>query len=158
MSLIFELRLMFLSLHIVCSFANAAIDWAILFTISGFEPCSLIVAPRYLNAVTSSSFVSPTLTPFVNPPFLLHIILVFSALISIPADTQALSIRSTKFLHEGTVSIGGRNVTNLRFADDIDGLGGTENELINLVEQIDKACVSAGMEISAEKTKIMCNK
>ena len=26
--------------------------------------------------------------------------------------------------HEGTVSIGGRTVTNLRFADDIDGLAG----------------------------------
>ena len=25
--------------------------------------------------------------------------------------------------HEGTVSIGGRTITNLRFADDIDGLG-----------------------------------
>ena len=29
--------------------------------------------------------------------------------------------------HEGTVSIGGRTITNLRFADDIDGLAG-ENE------------------------------
>ncbi|KAK2174742.1 hypothetical protein NP493_779g00001 [Ridgeia piscesae] len=28
--------------------------------------------------------------------------------------------------HEGTVSIGGRNITNLRFADDIDGLAGME--------------------------------
>ena len=28
--------------------------------------------------------------------------------------------------HEGTVSIGGRTITNLRFADDIDGLAGTE--------------------------------
>ena len=32
--------------------------------------------------------------------------------------------------HEGTVSIGGRNVTNLRFADDIDGLGGSKRNLI----------------------------
>ena len=28
--------------------------------------------------------------------------------------------------HEGTVSIGGRKTTNLRFADDIDGLTGRE--------------------------------
>ena len=28
--------------------------------------------------------------------------------------------------HEGTVSIGGRTITNLRFADDIDGLAGEE--------------------------------
>ena len=34
--------------------------------------------------------------------------------------------------HEGTVSIGCRTITNLRFADDIDGLAG-EEELANLV-------------------------
>ena len=28
--------------------------------------------------------------------------------------------------HEGTVSVGGRTITNLRFADDIDGLVGDE--------------------------------
>ena len=32
--------------------------------------------------------------------------------------------------HEGTVSIGGRTITNLRFADDIDGLAG-EEELVS---------------------------
>ena len=31
--------------------------------------------------------------------------------------------------HEGTVSIRGRTITNLRFADDIDGLAGEEEEL-----------------------------
>ena len=36
--------------------------------------------------------------------------------------------------HEGTVSIGGRTITNLRFADDIDGLAGEEEEVANLVE------------------------
>ena len=30
--------------------------------------------------------------------------------------------------HEGTVIIGGRTLTNLRFADDIDGLAGEEEE------------------------------
>ena len=30
---------------------------------------------------------------------------------------------------EGSVSIGGRTITNLRFADDIDGLAGKEEEL-----------------------------
>ena len=59
--------------------------------------------------------------------------------------------------HEGTVSIGGRTVTNLRFADDIDGLAGEEEELANLVECLDKAYTAYGMEISAEKTKLMTN-
>ena len=57
--------------------------------------------------------------------------------------------------HEGTVSIGGRTITNLRFADDIDGIAGEEEELANLVECLDKASTAYGMEISAEKTKLM---
>ena len=36
--------------------------------------------------------------------------------------------------HDGTVSIGGRTITNLRFADDIDSLAGEEEELTSLVE------------------------
>ena len=39
--------------------------------------------------------------------------------------------------HEGTVSIGGRTITNLRFANDIDDLAGEEGELANLVERLD---------------------
>ena len=58
---------------------------------------------------------------------------------------------------EGTVSIGGRTITNLRFADDIDGLAGEEEELANLVECLDKASTAYGMEISAGKTKLMTN-
>ena len=57
--------------------------------------------------------------------------------------------------HEGTVSIGGRTITNLRFADDIDGLAREEEELANLVERLDKASTAYGMEISAKKTKLM---
>ena len=33
--------------------------------------------------------------------------------------------------HEVTVSIGGRTIINLRFADDFDGLAGEEEELAN---------------------------
>ena len=54
--------------------------------------------------------------------------------------------------HEGTLSIGGRIITNLRFADDINGLVGDEEELAKLVESLDKASTVYGMEISAEKT------
>ena len=41
--------------------------------------------------------------------------------------------------HEGTVSTGGRTISNNRFADDIDGLAGEEDELANLLERLDKA-------------------
>ena len=57
--------------------------------------------------------------------------------------------------HEGTVSIGDRIITNLRFADDIDSLAGEEEELANLVECLDKASTAYSMEICAEKTKLM---
>ena len=48
-------------------------------------------------------------------------------------------------------------MTNLRFVDDTDGLAGEEEELSNLVERLDKASTAYGMEISAEKTKLMTN-
>ena len=59
--------------------------------------------------------------------------------------------------HEGTVSIGGRNITNLRFADDIDGLAGREKELADLMERLDNTSTAFGMQINAEKTKLMTN-
>ena len=52
--------------------------------------------------------------------------------------------------YEGTVSIEGKTITNLHFADDIDGLAGEEEELAKLVERLDKASTAHGMEISAE--------
>ena len=59
--------------------------------------------------------------------------------------------------HEDTVSFGGRTITNLRFADDIDGLAGEEEEVAKLAERLDKASTAYGMEISAERTKLMTN-
>ena len=58
--------------------------------------------------------------------------------------------------HEGTVSIGSRLITILRFADDIDGLAVVE-ELAYLVERYGEDSTAYGMEISAEKTKLMTN-
>ena len=59
--------------------------------------------------------------------------------------------------HEGTVSIAGRAITNLRFADDIDGLAGEEEELAKSVERLDKVSTAYGTKISAEKTKLRTN-
>ena len=47
--------------------------------------------------------------------------------------------------------------THYFIADDIDGLAGEEEELTKLVEHLDKASTARGMEISAEKTKLMPN-
>ena len=57
--------------------------------------------------------------------------------------------------HDGKVSIGGRNITNLRFADDIDAPAEEEQELEAQVESLDKTCTRYKMEISAVKTKLM---
>ena len=59
--------------------------------------------------------------------------------------------------HKGTVSIGDRTITNLRFADDIDGLKGKEKELPALVNHLDKTSSAFAMEISAEKSTLMTN-
>ena len=59
--------------------------------------------------------------------------------------------------HNGKVSIGGRNITNLQTADDIDPLNEDEQELEALVESLDKTCIRYKMEISAEQTKLMTN-
>ena len=57
--------------------------------------------------------------------------------------------------HEGTVSIGGRKIIHLRFADDIDGLAETEEELANLMKRLDKTSTAFVMQINAEKTKLI---
>ena len=41
--------------------------------------------------------------------------------------------------HDGTISTGGRTITNLRFVDDIGGLAGQQEELAKLAERLDKA-------------------
>ena len=59
--------------------------------------------------------------------------------------------------HVIKVSIGGRNSTNLRFADDIDIVAEEEKELEALVERLDKTCAMCKMKIGAKKTKLMTN-
>ena len=55
----------------------------------------------------------------------------------------------------GTVSVGGRHISNLRFADDIDLMAGSRRELSELTTLLDKTCSDYGMEISTEKSKVM---
>ena len=57
--------------------------------------------------------------------------------------------------HEGTVSIEGRTITNLRFADDIDGLAGEEEELANLVALCKLWKLDATARYYASHTKTM---
>ena len=59
--------------------------------------------------------------------------------------------------HDGKVSIGGRNITNVRFVNDIDALVEEEQELEALVESLDKTCTRYKMDFSTEKTKLITN-
>ena len=51
-NLIFEMSVIFLSLQMVLSLASATVAWAILARISGLDPSSAMIAPRYLNLLT----------------------------------------------------------------------------------------------------------
>ena len=50
-----------------------------------------------------------------------------------------------------------KKVQDCYSGNQFDGLAGEEEELANLVERLDKACTTYGIEISAEKTKLMTN-
>ena len=92
-SLIFELSIILLSFQMVLSFASAAVVWTILTRISGLDPSSVMIAPRYLKLLTQSSF---SLLTLMSVLMLLVISLVFSALICMPKAVEVFSRRSTK--------------------------------------------------------------
>ena len=57
-----------------------------------------------------------------------------------------------------SISIGGRPISNLRFADDIDLMGKSEAELQELTTRLEEVARAYGMEIlSEEKSKILVN-
>ena len=57
--------------------------------------------------------------------------------------------------YEGGVRIGGRCITNLRYADDIILLANSEAELQVLVDRINRAGKRYGLQINENKTKVM---
>ena len=59
--------------------------------------------------------------------------------------------------HEGSVSIGGRLITNFRFADDIVVNAEVQEEAGVLVNRLDTTTTRYKMEIGPDKTKVMTN-
>ena len=57
----------------------------------------------------------------------------------------------------GTISINGREISNLRFTDDIDLITGTEEELQEITTTLERRVPAYRIEISAEKSKVMVN-
>ncbi len=91
-SLIFELIAIFMSFQMVLSLASVAVAWAILARISGLDPSSAMIAPRYLNLLTQSSFSPLTLMTLLKPLVLLVIRLAFSELICMPKAVEVSSL------------------------------------------------------------------
>ena len=75
-----ELSEILLSIQTGFSLVNAAVVYAILESISGLEPSSVITESRYLKLVTVSSFCPFTWMSVLMPLVLFVISLVFSAL------------------------------------------------------------------------------
>ena len=59
--------------------------------------------------------------------------------------------------HEGSVSIGGRLITNFRFADDIVVNAEEEEEAGILIDRLDRTTTMCKMEIGPDKTKVVTN-
>ena len=62
--------------------------------------------------------------------------------------------------HEGTVKVGGKAITNLRYADDVVLIASSMEELQNLVDRVKESSEDVGMSMNAKKTKVMeilCN-
>ena len=57
--------------------------------------------------------------------------------------------------HHTSISISGRPLRNLRFADDIDHMGGSNGELQDLTNRLVDRATAYGMEVSTQKSKIM---
>ena len=66
-------------------------------------------------------------------------------------------MRETLHDFHSTISVGGRTINNLRFADDIDLLGGSNEELQDLTRRLEERAGAYGMEVSTEKSKILVN-
>ena len=66
-------------------------------------------------------------------------------------------MRETLHDFHSTISIGGRTINNLRFADDIDLMGGSNRELQELTKRLEDRAGAHGMEVSTEKSKVLVN-
>ena len=56
---------------------------------------------------------------------------------------------------QGTVKIGGRIITRLRYADDIVLVGGSMEELQDIVNRVHEASSQAGLYLNTSKTQVM---
>ena len=66
-------------------------------------------------------------------------------------------ISDTLLNHHSSISIGSREISNLKFADDIDLISGSKDELQQHTYSLSKHASIYGIEISSENRKTMVN-
>ena len=66
-------------------------------------------------------------------------------------------IQETFHDHHTSISIGGTPISNIRFADDMDLMGGSNSELQDFTNRIVDRATAYRMEVSTEKSKIITN-
>ena len=66
-------------------------------------------------------------------------------------------MQETLLGHHTSISIGGRFICNLPFADDIDLMSGSYGTLQDLTDRLIDRAMAYGKEVSTEKGKIMTN-
>ena len=55
------------------------------------------------------------------------------------------------------IQIAGRNINNLRYADDTTHMAESEEELKSLLMKVKAECVEVGLKLNIHKTKIMAS-
>ena len=55
------------------------------------------------------------------------------------------------------IKIAGRNINNLRYADDINLIAESEEELKSLMMKVKEECEKVGLKLNIQKTKIMAS-
>ena len=56
------------------------------------------------------------------------------------------------------IKVSGRNINNLRYADDITLMAGSEEELKSLLMKVKKECEKADLKLNIQKTKILASR
>ena len=59
---------------------------------------------------------------------------------------------------QGGIKIAGRNINNLRYADDITFMAESEEGLKSLLMKVKEESEKAGLKLNIQKTKIMANR
>ena len=58
---------------------------------------------------------------------------------------------------KGGIKIAGRDINNLRYADDTTLMAETEEKLKSLLMKVKEECEKAGLKLNIQKTKIMAS-